>query len=181
MHFPKRNIYLFFPNNFRSAIMLRLIDKFCQKKYIYLSIYKYIYIYVYTSVLVHILRVPYSFSHFGDAGGMFCSLPLFLAPHCGENCLPEFRLLWCSRNFSPAPLTLAWPFAPLKGRNGWRGGRLFSAFSGFSAVCLELGRGSSTLLTLSSWRGWLAEEGRSEGDDICTGGGSLANLWHTSA
>lgn len=54
-------------------------------------------------------------------------------------------------------------------------------FSGLSVVRFELGLGSSTLLTLSSCRGWLGDDAGGEGEVVCAGGGSLASLWHTSA
>lgn len=174
MYYPKKG-YLFtvFLNNFRSATIFGFFEKVCQMKYI-LSIYIYIN-FCFSSWFIG----SFSFSYFGDRGGMFCSLPLRLAPRCGENGLPVFRPLWCSRAFSPADRT--WPFAPLKERNGWRGGRPSLGLSALSVVRLELGRVSSTLLTLSSCRGWLAEQAGGEGEAVCAGGGSLAILWHTSA
>lgn len=179
-HFP---IYLVFPNNFRFATMLRDYVTKCVKWNIFICLFTYIiYLHIYcfyfrfSSCFIGSLFLSYS----GDLGGMFCSLPLRLAPRCGENCLPVFRPLWCSRIFCPAPPNLTWPLAPLKERNGWRGGRLSPDFDGLSVVRLELGRGSSTLLTLSSCRGWLAEEAGGEGG-VCAGGGSFASLWHTSA
>lgn len=118
------------------------------------------------------------FGYFGELGGIFCSLPLRLAARCGENRFPVFRPFWCSRIFCPGSRTLAWPLPPLKERSGCQGGRLSPRFS---AVCRPLGRGSSTLFTLSSCRGWLSEEVGVEGEGICAGSGSLASFWHTSA
>lgn len=122
------------------------------------------------------------FSYFGEVGGMFCSLPLCLAPRCEENHLPVlgpsclFRPLWRSCVFIPEPLT--WAGLSLKVRDDCRGCHLSL---GFSDVCLDFSRGSSTILTSSSCSGWLAEEAGGDGEGFWAGGGSLAGLWHTSA
>lgn len=57
------------------------------------SVYLHIlYIYIHI-VCISVLEVLFTLSYFVDFGGMFCSLPLRLAPLCGENCLPVFRPL----------------------------------------------------------------------------------------
>lgn len=114
---------------------------------------------------------------FGDLGGMFCSLPLHLAPCLGVKVLP----LWCSRFVMPGPPNFPWIFVPLRECNGWRWGRLSLNLCGLSVLYLDLGRGSSTLFTLTSCRGWTGDVAGGEGEDVFAGGGSLASLWHTSA
>lgn len=66
-------------------------------------------------------------------------------------------------------------------RRGSRGDGLSPGFSGLLVVCLKEERGSSTLLTLSSRRGWLSVEAGGVGEGMGAGGGSLAGRWQTSA
>lgn len=134
-------------------------------------IYKQIY---YLKFVIYTLLCPWG--HFGELGGMFCSLPLRLDP-----CWEEYLRLCCSWIFNPAPPNFAWALAPLKDCNGWRNGRLTLSFCGLSVLHLEFVRSSSTLLALSSCRGWTGDVAGGEGEGVGAGGGSLASLWQTSA
>lgn len=170
----------------KSCAIWRSPTTICLKRFTWIFS-KYIFLYIYTSYIHTHTQLYYWWSlssthffvhggHFGELGGMFCSLPLRLDP-----CWEEYLRLCCSWTFNPAPPNFAWALAPLKDCSGWREGRPTLSFCGLSVLHLEIVRSSSTLLTLSSCRGWTGDvEGR-EGEGACAGGESLASLWQTSA